>query len=142
MRASEYKVRLVITVFDCPPEDITRILGIMPTKTWVKGDRRVPEAGAVVDANVWQLNAPMDPTGGTLGEHIDALLEVVRAQLGAFRGLPPCEIELGCTVYAYGRDALPISFSSETIRTLGIMGASIDVDMNDLTRLSEEVGGE
>lgn len=52
---SEIKARLTIADFECSPEEITQILGIRPTKTWLRGEPVTSRIKNVYKENGWTL---------------------------------------------------------------------------------------
>jgi hypothetical protein len=130
--SGEVKTRLIVMGYECPAEEISRILGIAPSKTWVKGERVLPEASNVHRENGWVLKSPVDPKATTVEDSIEVLLTTL-PDLGAFERLPVgTEIQMTCTIYAY-RDRPSVYLPPQIVSRLARIGASLDVDIYDLS---------
>lgn len=68
-----------------PFEQIERTLGVAPTHTHHKGERRGPQSPAYRD-DAWHYQPPV-PETEPLARHIDSLWEVVRPAVGYLKGL-------------------------------------------------------
>jgi hypothetical protein len=129
---SRILVRLTITEYECPAEEITRILGIAPTATWSRGEPMHPRAKNVHHQNGWSFSPPCDPATG-LEEQVTALLDLLAPHTDRFAALPSgVEIDLSCVLYAY-TERPAIGFSAQTVRRFAQLGAGIDIDYYDLT---------
>ena len=71
------KVYVSLRIIDetCPPEEITRAVGISPSSTWYKGDSRNKTQLKEKD-NGWELKSTL-PEESLLAEHVKYLLELV-----------------------------------------------------------------
>ena len=137
-RQTEVKVQLFITHFECSPDEITRILGITPTATWLQGEPIPKSAGGVRKVNGWKLQSPTFPLGGP-EEQTDALLNVITPHAWRFKNLPGgSAIELSCAIYAYDDTHRVFEFSSDVVRRLAEIGMSIDVAYYAFTSCSED----
>jgi hypothetical protein len=63
-----------------PFEEISDRLGVKPTETHRKGERRGPRSLAYLD-DAWHFQPPL-PESAALEQHIDALWQVVRPHVG------------------------------------------------------------
>ena len=131
---SQVMVSLRITDFECPAEEITRLLGLSPTRTWRRGEAvHLRAHNARHRQNGWRLSAPCDPSTTGLAEQLEALLCLVAPHAEQFAALPPgSEVELSCFIYACNHRPV-ITFSADAVRRLARLGAAIDVDCYDLT---------
>ena len=78
-----------------PFEQIERTLGVAPTHTHRKGERRGPQSPAYRD-DAWHYQ-PLVPETEPLARHIDALWEVVRPAVGYLKGLKSrCKVDVFC----------------------------------------------
>ena len=135
----EIRVSVVIYDFDCAPEEITRLLGIQPTRSWRLGDpvsyadRLLPGASAPkTKQNTWILDGPRS-NSPSLAEHAERLIEIVMPAASRFKKLPQgTGIALNCAVYDYERRAI-LEFSNETLRALALIGADISMSYYDMT---------
>ena len=125
---SEIKVKLLVTHPTIPPDQISKILKISPSKIWLRGDklsiteRRYQENG-------WELSSSL-PTSSDIKQHTAALIHKIESHIDKFQDLPKdIEIELSCVVYSYGGDRPAIFFEKEVIRLLGVINAEIDIDL-------------
>src|SRR5438874_502023 len=85
---SQVLVRLNVTDFECPAEEITRLLGLSPTRTWRRGEKVHPRAQNTHRQNGWSLSAPCDPYTTGLEEQVEALLRLVAPHVDRFATLP------------------------------------------------------
>ncbi len=129
------KVRLTVTDFECSPEEITQILGISPTETWLRGEPVLPKAKNVHHQNGWMIASPCDPMKTNISTQVGSLFSIIEPHIEAFAKLPvgTC-VDLSCILYVY--DCRPvIGFSVDEVKMLARLGASIDVDFYDLREL-------
>jgi hypothetical protein len=130
----EIKANLVITDFECFPDEITRILGIQPTETWRKGDSILSIAKNIRKQNGWILKSIIDPKNNTVNVQVESLLSIISPNIEKFANLPSdAEVELACIVYINRTGesiGFPeIGFSSNTISVLAKINAVIDIDL-------------
>lgn len=131
-KRTEIKIRLSISGFSCPPEEVTQVLGLSPTKTWRRNDS-IPRTIMVYKENGWRLEAPGSPYA-SVEKQCTVLMERITPRLEAFKELPPgSEVELSCVIYVYHNERPSLSFSPEVIRTLATIGGLIDIDYYDLS---------
>jgi hypothetical protein len=115
--------------------EITQVLGVPPSKTWLAGDTVAPRARNVHHQSGWLLQSPLegrvDPEAS-----LDALLKLI-PDPSSFNKLPKgCEIQATFTLYGEtGRPSLLLS--AKAIQQLAVIGASLDIDTYDLTDASE-----
>ena len=78
-----------------PFEELERALGVAPTNTHRRGERRGPKSPVYRD-DAWHYQPPV-PEAEPLARHIDALREVVRPAVGYLRGLKArCKVDVFC----------------------------------------------
>jgi len=133
----EIKPSLVVRGFRVSPEEITRLLGVSPTKTWVRGDLVVPLSSVLKRKdNAWLLAAPCAHTE-PLTKQVEALLTKIAPAAAKFRQLPQGSVvELYCAIYDYERSVV-IQFSKRALHDLAEIGAGIGIDYYDLTDWEE-----
>jgi hypothetical protein len=140
---AENKVRLVVLGFDCSPEHISTLLGVEPTKSWLKGEPVHPRATNTHAENGWMRASPSDPTVASAEEGIRALLQLFQDPT-VFARLPKqSTVQLTCTLFGY--EYRPYVYvPAELVRTIATIGASIDIDTYDLSdeRESRNLGVE
>lgn len=135
-RPSEIKARLTVAEFECSPEEVTNLLGICPTKTWLCGETVTPRAKNVHKSNGCILISPRDPVNSTVDVQVDSLISIITPHIEAFAKLPAgVYIELSCIIRVadYGRPV--VGFSADTVRVLAQIGANIDIDIYDLREI-------
>jgi hypothetical protein len=136
---NEIIVSLSITKFECSPSEITRILGIMPSKTWKKSDLIDKRALIKYKENGWRVSSSLSKNEN-LKTHIEDLLQIIIPHKAKFRNLPSfCCIELSCCIYVY-HEVPEISFSVSTVKLLSELQAEIDVDLYYLADDEARVG--
>jgi Domain of unknown function (DUF4279) len=128
----EIKTKLVVLGYECPAEQISQILGVAPSKAWLRGERILEEAQNVYAESGWELKSPADPRSTTVEDSIRRLIESL-PDPAAFRTLPQgCEIQLTSTIYAY-RERPFVYLPAELILRIAAIGASLDVDIYDVS---------
>jgi Domain of unknown function (DUF4279) len=60
-------VKLLISDFECEPEQITKILGLSPQRTWIKGDKITPKSSRYYKFNGWWIATPQSSIQETSG---------------------------------------------------------------------------
>jgi len=137
-RRTEVRVQLFIKGFRCHPDEVTQVLGISPTETWLKGEPIRKAGGALYRGNGWELKSPTAPTASP-EEQLEALLPLIRPYTKNFRRLPPGSVvDLSCAIYAYDDSQRVFLFSTEAVKALAAIGAPISVAYYDFTNLPEE----
>lgn len=126
------RASLVLRQFGEDPDEISRILGLLPARSGRRGDRHRNvlgrETGRIVPKTYWALNSQAgsrDP----LETQIASILEQVRDVRSAFDHLPPgTEVSLRCTVIPNG-DLPLFQVGSQQMYELGAIGASLEIDI-------------
>ena len=137
---TEVNVQLFVTGFKCSPNEITRILGIPPTKAWVKGDPIIRSASAVRRWNGWKIEAPPPKTTSPEAQ-TKALLARIMPRAERFKHLPPgADVHLSCAIYAYDDSQRVFEFSAKAVRELARIGAPISIAYYDFTHLRKRKG--
>lgn len=125
------KVRLVFRGFSSDPDEITRILGIEPSRIGRKDDVR-SHAHIRVKENEWVIEAP-GYGNASLQSQLKGLLELTTPAASRFASLPKgVTATILCGVSDYFR-AVDLSFVAHVVRDIGLIGAGILVDYYDLT---------
>ena len=126
-KQTEVKVQLFIKGFKCSPEKITRLLGISPSKTWVRGGLIRSGHRAVHRFNGWSLVSPLAEVASP-EEQTDALLAIIKPHSKRFKRLPSgAQLDLSCAIYAYDDSQRVFYFSVETVKELAKIGAPISI---------------
>jgi hypothetical protein len=115
--------------FEEDPGEMTRRMGIEPTKSWRPGERTHGDKGVVLKENVWRLELPSKQEGAPdLDSPITALLDVLEPCSQIIRTLPASVTRMiSCAVYDETR-RVTLSVASETIRRMAFLGCSLQVD--------------
>jgi hypothetical protein len=140
MESEVYAYFLLIGV-DFQPDEITAQVGITPTKTWTKGDLRLPGAVVRHQENGWMVLSKLDRSAD-LEEHIKSVLEQLQPSWDILQKL--CLLhsaEFACVVYSYGGDRPAIHFDREVIKQVNELNSTIDVDSTySQKKIPHEVG--
>lgn len=130
-RTDNFEIFLALRISDfvCPPEEITRILGVEPSRTWLKGQRTAGSVGAPLPSNRWQIDHPFDASrGNDLNLHIASLLTVIRPIKSRFKALPAgARRVVFCAIYEVDRKVW-INTSAQTVSEIAEIEASVDID--------------
>jgi len=124
------RASISIRNFSGSPNEITRILGVEPSRSGTAGELRRNVRGRltseVLERSYWSLDSSMPPRS-TLAQHIDDLLAQVRPITLAFSQLPPgTTVTLFSTIIPNGK--IPtLSIHREAMRSLVEIGADVDI---------------
>ena len=128
---SKISASFTLTDFKCLPEEITSILGIMPTKTWKIGDLISPRGRRYYEFNGWRLQSELQDSA-ELEEHVVSVLTKLQPSRKALIELcSQYDSEISCVIYASDRDEqVPaIHFEPSIVKKISELNAAIDVDM-------------
>ena len=130
------------------PEEITALLGIIPTKTWRVDDLVHPKAGVRRKSNGWSLKSNLDKSVD-LDEQIKSIFEQLQPSWQCLVEIcQRYDAMINCAVYGY-KYIPSIYFDKHIVRKTAELNAEIDVDIyylpndqdNDLEYLkSDETG--
>ena len=125
----EFHVRLIIADEACSPAEITKQTGLVPSRTWHRGDNR-PKTALVERDNGWQLESPL-PKSSPLVQHFDYILSTIEPgcrQLKQFTKRH--ESVLACAVYFDDHEPMPeIHLDHTVIARLADLNLSVDIDL-------------
>ena len=114
---------------DLIPGEVSSVLGVVPSKAWVRGDVRNPRTGAVREEGCWKTCTA--ESGSPLDEHVQVLIRRLAEcadMLPAFAAQRGFMIEVSAVVR--GSDFWPdLSLSNEALQWMGGLGARLDVDL-------------
>ncbi len=122
---------LAIRSDDVPPDEVTRRIGLQPSRTRVKGTpfgRR--GSGAVTKTHLWALDAPEIP--GELDEKVGSVVAAIEGVAPAIAALrPACSIEFVIVYEGWvGNSSLGgVQLTSHATQVLAQAGAALDVDI-------------
>ena len=133
----KHEARLVVSNFECSPEEITRLLETPPTQAWLRGDLVSPSGTLRRKANGWQLDSRVDPTSADVPEAIQDVLAQLPDQ-SLFARLPPGSYkEMSCTIFTY--DHRPgVHLTSDIIKALASYDVELDLDIYDFSSESDD----
>jgi Domain of unknown function (DUF4279) len=76
--ATETYAYFLLDGVDLDPEEITRKVGIVPTKTFLKGDRIHPKGSRTHDRSGWQVRSNLEQSVDDLDAHIRSVLDKLK----------------------------------------------------------------
>jgi len=124
--AQELRVQLKITGFDYDPRQLTEIVGLAPSKTWVV-DEFIERTKRTYKSNGWRISVPGNIVEIEAG--VDALLAVLAPRWEVLRDLSQtCSFELSVVVYASGQ--MPaLHLRKDQVRKFAELASDIDIDV-------------
>jgi hypothetical protein len=127
---NEYQAYLRIAGFHCHPDEITRILGLDPTETWIEGEEYLSPGMRETGHRKFSFWAKESPLlEGDLDEKMEALITVIRPHASRFRELPEVTA-LVIQGVIQADDFMPgVGFTRDQIKVIADIGATIDVDI-------------
>jgi hypothetical protein len=127
----EISASFVLTRFKNEPEEITRMLGIYPTRTWKTGDL-VGKTILKRKSNGWVLESSLEQTAD-LDSHIKNVLERLSPCWEKLRELGlQYYTEISCVIYNYEAQVPVMHFDKEIIKSAAELNAEIDIDYYSL----------
>lgn len=135
----ELRVSFVISNFRCSASEVTAVLGIEPSTTWLAGDI-VPGTVMRRKRNAWVLEAHED-RGTSLESQASWLLSKLPATLQELRRRSvDFGTKLSCALYVVDeRPALILE--ARSIQRLAELGACLDIDLYVLPSDEEQEAG-
>jgi Domain of unknown function (DUF4279) len=136
-KPDEFKVAVVVSGFECAPAEITKLFGIEPTRTWLKGDVIYPKVKVRRKQNAWMLRSNM-PNDTPFVTQLQSLLDAIMPKKELFSKLPPNSgVEISCVAYTtHGRP--DISLPADMIKAIAEIGAELNFDLYQLPSDDEE----
>lgn len=127
---------LVIGGFECSPNEITKLMKVAPTQTWLRGEPVAANARNVQKQNGWQLMSQLDPTVTSMQQAIEDILDRL-PDPSALKAVPSGSyLEMSCVVYSY--DVRPfLELTSGVLSRMGVLGIDLDLDIYDLSSEGE-----
>jgi hypothetical protein len=110
------------------PDQISDAIGIEGDEIWSAGDKR-PKTELVEIENGLIAKSKLDKCLD-LETHIESMMKnfsSLEEKFTNFSVMPDCEIQLSCVIYSNG--APPLNFERHITRWIGIIGASLDIDV-------------
>jgi uncharacterized protein DUF4279 len=112
------------------PEVVTQSLGLIPTRTWRKGDPTPGRPDLRRTHERWELRSPADGSK-SLGEQLEALLPLLEDRRSAVQEIVS-RFEAGICYIAHlgGSNYNPeLHLSAPLIERLAALGLSLDLDL-------------
>lgn len=84
---------------DITSDEITSILGIQPTKVYIKGQKQNPKFQILSKKNGWRMGSPLDKYS-SFEDQMNAMLDIIEKKIELFR--PFCEkyyCEFSCAIF-------------------------------------------
>lgn len=126
------RTSLVLSGFGDQPADVTRILGISPSRAARTGEPLLThngtDTGRRARLTYWSLHSQTDPRA-PLEDQISNILHQLRGKENLFKGLPSGTIAtLKCTVFP--EDEVPLlRVGSTVLQALAGIHASLEIDV-------------
>ena len=125
-RFEEIRVQLNFAGFAREPDELTALVGIVPSKVWRIGES-IDKSKRTYKSNGWRISAEPPPTEVEAG--VDALFTKVASCWEALRLLSiDCRVELSIVIYV-GQQVPAIHLRPDQLDRLAELGASIDIDL-------------
>ena len=134
-RNNEVFCSLCIIGYNFEPDDISKILDLVPSTTRRRGEPWTkPESlygpgkkVRIAKEDYWEIEAPGTPRS-ELEDEVNALLEILMPKAKRFANLPAdIEVMFSCAVYAR-EDTPAMYFTKQQIRQIAELGVSLDID--------------
>lgn len=130
-QSPDIRVSLDIHGFSCPPEEITELLHVSPTRVWHRGDS-IPRTQLLRKEHHWILDAP-GFSKTSLQEQLGALLDQTRVVAPRLLQLPAdATTQVYCAVYDSYRTVI-LGFSAQLVRQIADLHAELNIDYYDMT---------
>lgn len=119
-----------ISRFDCQPDEVSKLLGLEPTKAWKSGDL-YPGTKREYKFSVWRLKSETSSSEIDFEKHIENLLVVLEPKEDIIAEL--CRKyygEFACSAYFSPQESTPIiHFEKKTLLKCVKLNIEIDVDL-------------
>ena len=113
--------------FDGDPEQISDLLGLVPTRTWQRGELGV--GGRQREFNNWELHSPLPRTEIFQDSHLAALLDILESERERVLSVIS-KFECGLQGVGYYTNENPgVHMSADLISRTAAFGLSIDFDL-------------
>lgn len=136
--AFDIRLRLVIEGFECAPDAITEIIGLIPDNVWLEGDRVRATSGIRAKTNGWRISSPALALDVSLGSQFDALIALVAPYIERFSRLPEGS-RVQVRVFVFGFETMPeLGLPPKAVKFMAEINADYDVDVYDLTHAKDD----
>ena len=133
---NEIRVHLAFTSSHTSPDEVTRVLGVKPNRTWLRGET-ISGTKRQYSENGWRLASGLDASHG-LEEHLLTLLTAIEPLAPKIAKLAErWDTEIGCVIYA-SQYVPEMHFSPSVLRRLSDLGVDVDIDLYCLLEAEEQ----
>ena len=113
--------------FDDPPEDISTLMAVTPSRVERVGESRW--FGALATMNRWELLSPLNRGEHLLQDYLEALLPILEARASVVRSLASLySAGINCVGYFYGSNP-GLHLSASLIKRLAELELAVDFDL-------------
>ncbi len=127
-RDTEFILRICILDYPMNPDQLTRLLGVVPTFTHTKGAFRTP--GHTFKRNAWQKDA-ISRGSLMMSAHVVRFLDRIRPMPERLKQLAGrCEVSIRCHINDCGKGYV-IYCDAGLVKRLAEMDASLEVIVHD-----------
>lgn len=128
--AAQISAAFTLTGIGFDPDEVSRILGLIPTKVWRYGNQ-IQNTLLKREHDGWSLSTELSERGD-LSKQVNIILEILYEKSHDIKKI--CEDfningEISCVIYAKLEELPEIHFSHEIIRKASELNAEIDVDL-------------
>ena len=123
---TEIKASFLITGFSCAHE-VTEVIGVQPTETWVKGDR-IGKSILIRKSNGWRLRSRLS-LRADLERHARHILKRIYPRGTKLLSLKGYQGNFSVAMYIYDSDRPPIVLPAEVVQQMAQLRASVDIDL-------------
>ena len=127
MASNEVFVRFIITGFEDNPSTITKLIGINPSKTWIKGDKKTEQGIIKYKANGWEFFI----TENNIWE-VDVLLEKLLSKIKDIKEniQSLVNVQKKISIVIYSKEMMPsIILNSDFIEFINDIKAEVEHDI-------------
>jgi hypothetical protein len=130
--AAETYAYFLLTGLELDPEEVTKKVGITPTKTFLKGDRIHSKGSRAHPVSGWQLRSKLDQSSD-LEDHIQSVLDQLKVSWQPLLELcSQYDTAINCVMYHYTSDSDPgsgIHFDQAVLDQIHQLNAELDFDL-------------
>lgn len=129
MNRDEAGVYFGVFGFGDDPSIVTKIMGVEPSRSWIKGEPISDKLRGVQSHSRWELRTPADPSL-SLEDQLVALLPLLKDYKAQIHEVSEkFEAGICCHAYYYEEFNAGLHLSEDTIRRLADLRLSIDFDL-------------
>ena len=129
MSREEAGVYFGVFGFGDDPSDVTKIMGVEPSRSWIKGEPTSYKLWGVQSHSRWELRTPADPSLSLEDQLIALLLLLQDYKAQIHEVSEKYEAGICCYAYYYSEFNPGLHLSESIIRRLADLRLSIDFDL-------------